>query len=74
MADLPETSNKSDVRPNRRSTPGTPRWVKVSAIIALALVLLFAILHLTGNSPFGPGRHGDAGDTPSVTLATTHHL
>ena len=34
--------------------PGTPRWVKVFGIIALALVLLFVILMLTGH---GPGRH-----------------
>lgn len=29
---------------------GTPRWVKVFGIIALALVLLFIILYLTGNN------------------------
>jgi hypothetical protein len=32
------------------STPGMPRWVKVFAIIAIGLVLLVFILHLTGNS------------------------
>jgi hypothetical protein len=31
--------------------------VKVSAIIVIALVLLFVILHLTGNSPGGMGGH-----------------
>ena len=40
--------------PDRESTtstpPSTPRWVKVSGIIAIVLVLLFVILHLTGNS------------------------
>jgi len=30
---------------------GTPRWVKVFGIIAIALVLLFVVLHLTGNAP-----------------------
>lgn len=39
------------------STTGTPRWVKVFGIIALVLVLMFIILHLTGNSLGGPGRH-----------------
>lgn len=29
------------------STAGTPRWVKVSGVIALVVVLLFAVLHLT---------------------------
>jgi hypothetical protein len=31
--------------------PGTPRWVKVTGIVALVLVVLFAGLHLTGNAP-----------------------
>jgi hypothetical protein len=36
---------------------GTPRWVKVLGILVLLLVLLVAVLHLTGNSPGGPGSH-----------------
>ena len=36
------------VRPDRRSPPNTPRWVKTFGIIAIVLVLLFAILHLAG--------------------------
>jgi len=43
-----------DVRPDRESTASTPRWVKIFGIIALVLVLLFAILHLTGH---GLGGH-----------------
>ena len=31
----------------------TPRWVKAFGIVAIGLVLLFVILHLTGNSPGG---------------------
>jgi hypothetical protein len=34
--------------------PGAPRWVKVFGIIAVALVLVFIILHLTGR---GVGGH-----------------
>ena len=37
------------IKSNRGSFPGTPRWVKVSVVIAVGLVILFAILHLTGN-------------------------
>ncbi|MEP7003827.1 MAG: hypothetical protein ABI888_04740 [Chloroflexota bacterium] len=40
-------------RARRPSTP-TPRWVKTFAVIALVLVVLFVILHLTGN---GMGGH-----------------
>jgi len=39
MADLPPSS--------------TPRWVKLLGIMALVLVLLFVILHLTGTTPGG---------------------
>lgn len=39
------------------AAPGAPRWVKVSGIVALAAVVLFLVLHLTG-SGMGPGMHG----------------
>ncbi len=31
--------------------PGMPRWVKISAIVALLLAAAFAAIHLTGNMP-----------------------
>jgi hypothetical protein len=43
--------NQIGTEPSRRSTPGTPRWVKVFGIIAIILVLLLVTLHLTGHSP-----------------------
>jgi hypothetical protein len=49
--------SQSDDEPGRGSPPSAPRWVKVSAIIFAVLVLLFVILHLTGNSLGGPGSH-----------------
>lgn len=61
MADLPPFS--------------TPHWVKILGIIALALVLLFGILHLTGVGNLSPGRHmpsGDAGDRAPVSITVTH--
>lgn len=39
----------------RGSAPSAPRWVKVFGIVALVLVLLFVIVHLTGH---GLGNHG----------------
>lgn len=54
---------------DRRSTTGTPKWVKVFGIIAIVLVVLLAIALLTGHGPgrHGPGRHlgGARGDMPS---------
>ncbi len=50
MAD-PSSDTDDDAGPDHGSTAGTPRWVKVFGIVAIILVLLFVILHLTGNSP-----------------------
>jgi hypothetical protein len=41
--------------------PGTPRWVKIAGIVALLLILLIGIMHLTGVAPSGhmpPTEHG----------------
>ena len=41
--------------------PGTPRWVKIAGIIALVLILLVGIMHLSGVAPSGhtpPTDHG----------------
>ena len=52
--------------------PGAPRWVKVSGIIGIVVVLMIGIILVTGGGPGGhdPGRHtsaGDAGDdTPPI--------
>jgi hypothetical protein len=55
MADLPpnpssqpNTRDESRLRRDRQSLPGLPRWVKVSAIIAVLLVLAFVAVHLAG--------------------------
>ena len=49
-------------RPDRGSTAGTPRWVVVSAIVALALVLVIVVLILTGTGNHGPSRHLSGGN------------
>ena len=55
MADLPpdpasirNTGADIRTRPGRGAPPGVPRWVKVSAAIAIAVVVLFVIVHLAG--------------------------
>lgn len=47
--------------PGRGSAPGTPRWVKLMAIIFILLILLVVVLHLMG---FGFGSHGAVGALP----------
>jgi hypothetical protein len=72
MADPPSYPER-DARADRGPTAGTPRWVKVSGIIALAVVLLLIIVLLTGGN-HGPGRHassrGVGGPLGSVPAAT----
>jgi hypothetical protein len=71
MADQP-SSPERDGSADRDPTAGPPRWVKVSGIITLALVVLLLILLLTGGN-HGPGRHqasrGYGGQLPSVATA-----
>ena len=44
----PDTDNDTGVGPDRESTTGTPRWVKVFGIIVIVVVLLFVILMFGG--------------------------
>ncbi len=61
MADRPVTPPESDTDVDRGSRPGTPRWVKVFAVIAVVVILVFVVLLLTG-SDHGPARHTGPGD------------
>ncbi len=72
---LPDTNDATDVgpdreRPDRRSTVGTPRWVKVSGIIALVLILLLVVMMLVGGGNHGPGRHVPSGDAGGHSVGT----
>jgi len=49
----PDSNGDTGVGPGRGSTTRTPRWVYVSGIIVIVLLLLFVIQHLTGGSPLG---------------------
>ena len=76
MADLPpypDSNGGTDVGPERESTTGTPRWVKVFGIIAAVLVLLFVIVMLTGVGGHGPGRHTPSGDPGGQTPLPSGH-
>jgi len=55
---------------DRGPAAGTPRWVKVSGLIALALALLLVLLLLLGGGEHGPGRHRRPadGEAPAVAL------
>jgi hypothetical protein len=49
----------------RVGPPGRPRWVKVSLLVALAIIVLFVVLQLVGGGDHGPGRHTGGDDPPS---------
>jgi hypothetical protein len=73
MADRPPPRER-DGSARHGPITGPPRWVKVSGIIALALVVLVLIVLLAGGN-HGPSRHqssrGHGGQLPSV--ATSMH-
>jgi hypothetical protein len=59
MADPPlssEADEATGVRPGGGPTTGMPRWVKVSLIIAIVLVLVLVVSFLAGVG-HGPGLH-----------------
>ena len=64
MADPPRNSDTGDdtgVGPDREPTTGIPRWVWVSGIVVVLVVLAVAAVMLTvggGHKPIpGPGGH-----------------
>ena len=46
---------------SRQAPPGMPRWVKVFAIIAAVVAVLFLVVLFTGTD-HGPSRHLHGGD------------
>jgi len=72
MADPP--SPEPAAGPDGGPTGDTPRWVKVSGIIALAVLLLLIVLLFAGGN-HGPDRHrssGRPGDPVESIHATAH--
>ncbi|MGP3925125.1 hypothetical protein [Streptomyces sp. 8N616] len=64
----PDTGDDTGMGPDRGSTPGMPRWVKVFGLIALVVVVLLVILLLTkGPGGHGPARHFD-GQAPPASI------
>jgi hypothetical protein len=45
----------------RGSGPGTPRWVKVSGILALIALVVLVVMLVAGGGQHGPGRHAADG-------------
>jgi hypothetical protein len=73
MSDVPSSASTAEERasPPARGPgavyPGTPRWVKVGAIVAVVLVLLLALALVVAGGEHGPMRHSSsAGGTSAI--------
>jgi hypothetical protein len=64
-----DVGDDGGIEPSRRSVADTPRWVKVSGIVALLLVVLVVVLLLFGGGRHDPGRHVDGSSMPSGVTA-----
>jgi hypothetical protein len=70
MRKLPNSNSDigNVVRPTEDRPPSTPRWIKVSGIIVIVLLLLYGILELTGvGGNHGPGQHKPTGNVSGQT-------
>jgi uncharacterized membrane protein len=61
-----------DPPPSELKRPSTPRWVKVSGIIAVVVVVLIVVLVLAGGE-HGPGRHAPGGWQPLRSHTLVQH-
>jgi len=76
MADphAPDAAEDPGAGPDGRSPIGMPLWVKMSGVIAVVLILLVAVVMITGaGGEHGPGRHSGDGDSGGQTPPAGDH-
>ena len=73
MTNVPTSSGTADeadaqqARPSPGTYPGTPRWVKVSGIATLVIILLVVLIMAILGGEHGPMRHIPSATWASVT-------
>ena len=55
-----DTVEERSVVRDHPSPPGMPRWLKVSGIVVVALILLVVVVSFITGVQHGPGRHGSS--------------
>ena len=73
MTDM-SPGNDPQVGPGRDSPPARPRWVKVFAIIAVALVVCLVIILTVAGGKHGPSRHLPENDSPEGHALPRQHI
>jgi hypothetical protein len=71
MTDRPSYPDPDATEPTTGASTSTPRWVKLSVLIALAVVVVVVIVMLVSGGEHGPGRHS-GGDAPPSSVAEQH--
>jgi hypothetical protein len=72
MGSSPGFPDDVDAVPDGGSPPRTPRWVKWSAIVVGALILLMVVVMSLFGTQHGPGRHLGS-DTVPASVAPGGH-
>lgn len=74
MYDLPtgEHMTRSPLDPDevRAALPGIPRWIKVSGLVVVALIVLLIAVMLLAGGDHGPGRHMSTGPNGELSATT----
>ncbi len=72
---MPDTPDHTDNRDHalgesrRTAPPGMPRWVTISAILALIAVVVLIVMLVAGADRHGPGRHAPGDSSQQKTGA-----
>ena len=58
MSESPTTARPDDpARAEAAAYPGTPRWVKLAAIVAVVVAVLVVVVMILSGGEHGPMRH-----------------
>jgi hypothetical protein len=69
MGSSPGFPDDVDAVPDRGSPPRMPRWVKWSAIVVAALILMLVVVMSLSGMQHGPGRHLGGDTAPAGVVS-----